>query len=381
MDTVHNAKRVMIISGEVSGDQHGAKLVQQVKQLDPSIQFSGMGGENMRAAGVDIIIDSKNMAVVGAVEVLHHIKDIYHALKTIRKAIKQNPPDLIILIDYPGFNLRIAKTAKKAGVKVLYYISPQIWAWRQSRVKTVKKRVNKMLVIFPFEAEFYREKHVPVEFVGHPLAGEVHATMAKHQAIQKFEMTPYKPIIGILPGSRKGEIKRLLPTLLQAAELLKSRYANAAFILPLASSLSRQDIEPYLKNSSITLNITQGEFYNSLQLCDAAIVTSGTATLETALMGVPMLIVYKAAASTYHILKRIIKIPYIGLCNIVAGRHIVKEFIQHDANAENIANEISEILDNDIYRMQMRYHLQDVKTKLGAETKPSRLGEAVLELL
>lgn len=374
-------KRVLIVSGEASGDQHGAKLVRQVHELDPNVHFLGIGGEHMRNAGVEILVDSKNMAVVGAIEILQHFKEIYHALRTAQKTIKKDHLDLVILIDYPEFNLQVAKAAKKKGVKVLYYISPQVWAWHQSRVKTIRKRVDKMLVVFPFEEEFYRRENVPVEFVGHPLAGQVRPNLSVAAARKLFDLENRKPIIGILPGSRKGEIKRLLPTLLQSAEDLKKYYPEATFVLPLASSLTRADIEPYLKKTTVDIKITEHQFYNTVQICDAAMVTSGTATLETALLGVPMLIVYKAAASTYHIAKRIIKIPYIGLCNIVAGQKIVKELIQHEANPNTISAEIREIIDNEGYRLKMRENLAQVKSKLGAEDKAHRAAKSVLELL
>jgi lipid-A-disaccharide synthase len=376
-----NPKRILIISGEVSGDQHGAKLVSEALKIDPSLRFLGMGGEKMRQAGVDIIVDNKAMAVVGATEVLSHALPIFRAWQTLRKIIKRRLPDLVILIDYPGFNLQIARIAKKAGIKVLYYIGPQVWAWKQHRVHTIKQRVDKMLVVFPFEAALYERAGVPVEFVGHPLAGSVHPNMSKEQARAHFKIDAHAQIIGLLPGSRKGEISRLLPTILQAAQRLKTQYPDMVFILPLAASLTQADIAPYLPAIDLLpLYIIRGHFYDALQLCDAAIVTSGTATLETALLGIPMVIVYKTTALTYFLAKRIIKIPYIGLCNIVAQRLIVKELIQHEANPVNISDEISHILNDRLYRENMQHELLKLKEKLGKGGGSTQAAKAVIAL-
>ncbi len=376
-------KRILIVSGEVSGDQHGAQLVTAALNLDPTIQFLGMGGDKMRQAGVDIRVDNKELAVVGAIEVLSHAWPLLRAWRTLKAIIRHQPPDLVVLIDYPGFNLQIARIAKKSGIKVLYYISPQVWAWKQHRVKIIRKRVDKMLVVFPFEETIYQREGVPVEYVGHPLAGKVQADISAAEARRRFEIPENENarIVGLLPGSRKGEIHRLLPTILQAAEQLKARYPDLLFMLPLASSLTAADLKPYLRSTKLPICIVREQFYNALQLCEAAIVTSGTATLETALLGVPMVIIYKTATITFHIAKRIIKIPYIGLCNIVAGRHIVKELIQHDANPSQIANEISHILDDREYREQMQENLRAVKEKLGAGGGSQQAARALVELL
>lgn len=374
-------KRVLIVSGEASSDHHAAELITEVKKLNPEIHFFGMGGERMQAAGAEIVVDSKQMAVVGAIEILAHIKPIFHAWKTLRHIIKHTPPDLLVLLDYPEFNLQMAKIAKKAGVKVLYYISPQVWAWKQKRVFTIKKRVDKMLVIFPFEEVFYKKAGVPVEFVGHPLAGMVKPDKDKQTMRKNLNISDDKRIIGLLPGSRKGEIKRILPVMLRSAEALKNIHPNLEFLIPLASSLSIEDLAPYLATTDLNLHIVKDDFYNATQLCDAAIVTSGTATLETALLTIPMVIIYKASWSTYQIVKRIIKIPYIGLCNIVAGKPMVKEFIQHEANVENVSQEISRILDDESYREEMLNELKQVKEKLGMPGGSEKAAKALVRLL
>lgn len=375
------AKRVLIISGEASGDHHGAKLVTAVRRFNPDVQFLGMGGEHMRAAGVDIRVDAKEMAVVGAIEIIRHIVPIFRAWRTLTQIIRKQSPDLLVLIDYPTFNLMLAKLAKKRGIKVLYYISPQVWAWHRSRVKTIAQRVDKMLVVFPFEEPLYREQGMAVEYVGHPLAGIVRADKNAATMREEWQIPAQVKVIGLLPGSRQGEIRRLLPTLLTAAAQLQQRYPDAVFVLPLANSLSADDLAPYLAQSNVSVRVIPQQFYNTVQLCDAAIVTSGTATLEVALLGVPMVIVYKTAASTYHIVKRIIQIPHIGLCNIVAGKTVVKELIQHEANPDTIAAEIGHILDDAGYRQQMQQDLQAVKQRLGEGGGTERAARALLEML
>lgn len=374
-------KRVLIISGEASGDHHAAELIKETLNLDPNIHFFGMGGERMRAAGMEMVVDAKDMAVVGAIEILAHIKPIYHAWKTLKRIIKHDSPDLVVLLDYPEFNLQMAKAAKKAGIKVLYYISPQVWAWKQKRVHVIKERVNKMLVIFPFEKVFYQKAGVPVEFVGHPLAGKVKADKNKQTMRQSLKIADDKRIVGLLPGSRKGEIKRLLPVMLQTAKALKQTHPQLEFLIPLASSLTTTDLAPYLAGTDLKIHVVKADFYNATQLCEAAIVTSGTATLETALLTIPMAIIYKASWSTYQIVKRIIKIPYIGLCNIVADKHIVKEFIQDAANVENLCQEVSAILDDSAYRGTMIDELKQVKAKLGVPGGSEKAAYALISLL
>lgn len=374
-------KKILVIAGETSGDQHGAHLVEGIKQLYPQAYFLGIGGEKMRNAGVDVIVDNSKLAVVGGIEVLKHFRHIHNAWKKMRVIISTRSVDLIILIDYPGFNLRLAKIAKKANIKVLYYISPQVWAWKSGRIKTIKKYVDKMLVIFPFEEILYQRANVPVEFVGHPLAGHVHASMDEKKARHFFGINPNTKVIGLLPGSRKGEIERLLPVMIAAAEKIKQYDSQIQFVLPLASSLTQEDINAYLTQHSIDIKIISGHFYDVLQICNAAIVTSGTATLETALMGIPMVIVYKITALTYFLAKKVIKIPYIGLCNIVADKKIVQELIQKQANADAISTEIIKILEDQHYREVMLQNLSAVREKLGKHVSHLKAAEAAVRLL
>ena len=358
-------KRIMIMAGEASGDLHGASLVSEAKKLDPSLEFIGIGGIRMREAGVETLVDAAEMAVVGLVEVVAHFDVIAKAFLRLRNILKNDPPDLLILIDYPDFNLRLAKVARECGVPVLYYISPQVWAWRVGRVKKIARLVDHMAVVFPFEVPFYEKAGVPVTFVGHPLADRVRPEMSRAVAFEAFGLDPDRRTIGLFPGSRKGEVKTLFPTILESARLLKERFPDLQFILPLASSLKLGDIEPLIAASGLDVRVIDGQVYDVMQVCDAIITVSGTVTLEIALMGTPMVIIYRVSPLTYQIGKRLIKVDHIGICNIVAGERVVPELVQHDAELEKITAEIARILTDDAYATEMRNKLALIREKLG----------------
>lgn len=356
----------MIIAGEASGDLHAAKLVQAVRATNPAIQFFGIGGSNMRAAGVETLVDARDMAVVGLVEIWAHRKVIFGALATMRRILKENPPALLILVDYPEFNLRLAKTAKQCGVKVLYYISPQVWAWRQHRVNTIRARVDHMAVVFPFEAVFYQQHQVPVTFVGHPLVAEVKASGDQATLRRQFGVDIDKPVVGLFPGSRHSEIKRLLPIILASAALLQQRYPQIQFLLPIAPTLNQQDLEPYLHGCpALNIHPITERTYDVIHACDAIVTVSGTVTLEIALLGTPMVIINRVAWLTYTVVRRMLKIAHIGLCNIVAERRIVPELIQDEATPENIGAILEKLLFDTPYRQQMITDLATIETKLG----------------
>jgi len=374
-----NKRNIFIVTGEASGDLHAAKLVKDVHKLDPNINFSGMGGINMRNAGVNIIIDFTDLAVMGLFDVLRHLTKFYSAKKIIHKTLLNNPPDLLILIDYSGFNLRLVKKAKQAGIKILYYITPQVWASRQRRIKIIRKYVDQLAVIFPFEVDFYKQFDIPVAFVGHPLANTVQATMDMAFAKQEFTLNSEYKTIGLFPGSRKEEIKRLLPVMLKSAKLLKKAFPNIQFVLALASSLTQNDLAPYLKKSNLDIKIIANQNYDAMQVCDAIIATSGTVTLEIALMNIPMVIIYKISPP-YFPIKLIINVPFIGLCNIIAGKEIVKEFLQQHANPKNISTEITHILNDEIYRNTMIAELKKVKQQLTLKETES-LAQLILKIL
>ena len=371
----------MIVAGEASGDLHGANLVQAARRLDSSLSFFGIGGPRMRDAGVDTLIDASQMAVVGLVEVIAHFNVIGRAYLTLRKIIASDPPDLLVLIDYPDFNLRIARLAKRAGVRVLYYISPQVWAWRVGRVKKIGRVVDRMAVVFPFEVPFYEREGVPVTFVGHPLVDTVHPSMSRAESQALFGLDPVRRTVGLFPGSRTGEISRLLPVILESARLLKKRFPDLQFILPLASTLTMADIAPYLSGSGLEIKVAEGRGYDVMQVCDAIITVSGTVTLEIALVGVPMVIIYRVSPLTYELGKRLIRVDHIGICNIVAGERVVPELIQHDAEPGRIAAEIDRMLTDPEYGAAITTKLSAVREKLGSGGGSSRAARLILEMV
>lgn len=359
------ATRIMIVAGEASGDIYGAELAREAQLLNPGLHFLGIGGKRMHEAGVEILVDSADMAVMGLVEVLKHFGVISSAFFKLKNILQKDPPELLILIDYPGFNLRLAKVAKKAGVKVLYYISPKVWAWKAGRIRTIAATVSRMAVIFPFEVPLYEKAGAPVSFVGHPMLDLVNVSMNREEAAASFHLDPSRKIIGLFPGSRRSEIERILPAIIAAAALLQKRFPDIQFVLPLASTLTEDDINPHLQQSGITPVITRHRIHDLIRACDAIISVSGTVTLEIALIGTPMVIIYKLAPLTYQVAKRVVKIEHIGLCNIVAGRGLVRELIQGQANPEAIAAEITTIITDAAYRTAMTAELATIRGKLG----------------
>lgn len=374
-------KKIFIIAGEASGDLHATKLIHEMQQRDSSVMFSGVGGEGMRKSGAEILIDSAELSVMGFLELIPHLWTIYRALKTVEKCLKQNPPDLLILIDFSGFNLKVAKIAKKLGIKVLYYISPQVWAWRSKRVELIRQYVDMMAVIYPFEFDFYKARNIPVRLIRNPLLDHAVSTLTTSQAREKLNLDINKKTVGLLPGSRRGEIKYLLPLLLGTAEKLHKELTNVQFVLPRASTLKQEDIAPYINQINFPLQIVEQQTQTVLSACDAVIATSGTVTLEAALQKIPMAIVYRLSPITFSIIRHLIKLPYIGLCNIVAEKKVVKEFIQNDANVENVAEEIKAILTDETYAKIVRQQLSTVRQKLEISKDSYNISDIVIEML
>ena len=352
-----NAKRIMIVAGEASGDLHGGNLVQAMHQIDPSLRFYGIGGKKLKAAGVELIADSADMAVVGLTEVVSKLGMILKVMAQLKASLKADRPDLIILIDYPDFNLSLAKAAKKYGVRVFYYISPQVWAWRQGRIGKIKKIVDKMAVILPFEASLYNKAGVDATFVGHPLLDVVRAKYSRAEALRRFGLRQGITTVGILPGSRQSEVVRLLPEMLMAAEIIEKKLSSVQFVLPLADTLETHFVSNIIRQYPIKVKVIPDEIYDVIGCADIAMVASGTATLETALMGTPMIIIYKVSAPSYYVGKMVINVDHIGLVNIMAGKTIVPELIQGAAIPEAIAAEVIDILTN-------RERMDDIKTEL-----------------
>ena len=365
MSKINNIKNIVIVAGEASGDAHAARLITELRKLDSSVAVRGMGGDNLRAAGVDIFIDMTELAVVGLVEVLMKYNFIKGELEKLKHNIAANPPDLLILVDYQEFNQRLAAYAKSIGIKVLFYIGPQVWAWRPKRVYKMAEIVDHLAVILPFEKKLYENADVAVTFTGHPLTDEVVADKTCQQARAQLAIQD-KTTLGLFPGSRSGEIKRVLPILLKTAKLIQQAKPDLQFLLPVASTVKVEDLASYdsmIKELAIIKS--KEPFYDVIQSCDVILTASGTAVLEIGLLEVPMVIVYKIAGLSHFILKQIVSIKHLGLVNIIPGKEIVKEFIQQKAIPEDIAEEALRLLDDKKYYDNMRHELSLIRPQLG----------------
>ncbi len=376
-----SGKTVFIIAGEASGDLHGANLVQEIRRQDPAISFFGVGSRRMKEAGVHLVADASEISVVGLTEVLLHIRDIYRVQQRIKHFLHEKRPDLLILIDFPDFNIMVGKKAKKLGIPVLYYISPQVWAWRKGRVKTIAALVKAIVVAFPFEVAIYKKAGADVRFVGHPLTDVVKSPYSQAEAKAQFGLAAGKRTIAVLPGSRKSEIGYLLPDMLRAAQILSQRFRDLQFILPLAPTLSGDFLRPFIRNSPVPITLVDGRVYDVLRASDAALVASGTATLETGLMAVPMVIAYRVSALSYFIGIRIVDVEHIGLVNIVAGKRLVPELVQQEATPQNMADALSDLLmDRERYD-RVKSELTGIRAQLGEAGANARVAAVVLEIM
>jgi lipid-A-disaccharide synthase len=353
----------------------------ELKEHQPNIKGIGMGGAKMAQAGIDIRYDSSAIAVNGVVEVIKHYGEILRALKSMQRLLLAERPDLLVCVDYKEFNFKLARFAKRNGIKVLFYVSPQVWAWRPGRVKEYGAVIDMMAVIFPFEAPYYEAERVPVRYVGHPSVDKVHPQRSKEDDLRIFGLENTKPVVGILPGSRRNEIERMLPMMLAAAHQLQNRFPGIHFLLPQADSIPDALLDNYLRPARLMITVIKHKPYDAIQCCDAIMTTSGTASLEIALLGVPMVIAYKLSPLTYWLGRLLVKTPYIGLPNIMLGKLAVKELIQHDASAENMATEISRILKDEPYTEQIRQDLLQAKQQLGEGGGSKNMALLALEML
>ncbi len=374
-------KKIMIMSGEASGDLHGANLAREIQKQDPSIALYGVGSARMKEAGVQILADASEISVVGLTEVLTHISAIRRVYVTLKKFLRHERPDLLVLIDFPDFNMLLGKAAKKIGIPVLYYISPQVWAWRKGRIKKIADLVKAIIVVFPFEVQLYEKERIDVRFVGHPLMDVVKSDLTKKEARNDLGIDVDRRTVALLPGSRKSEIIHLLPDMLSAARILSSRFPDLQFILPLAPTLDREFVLSFTDQAGVLLRIVEGRAYDVLKASDTALVASGTATLETGLMGVPMVIMYRVSPLTYFIGKRFIDVDHVGLVNIVAGKRIVPELIQDEVTPGKIADAVTSMLTDKAYYMRICEDLTEVKTRLGEPGASRRAALVVRELL
>jgi lipid-A-disaccharide synthase len=358
-------RNILIVTGEASGDLYGAQVVEALRQIDPGLAFHGVGGSHMRAASVRLLADVAELGVIGLAEVLGKLGRIRALFRDLRRFLETGCPSLVILIDYPGFNLRFAREARRAGIPVLYYISPKVWAWGAGRVRTIRETVDRMAVIFPFEVPLYEEAGVNVIYVGHPLLDIVHADGEAPEIRRRLGLDPERRTVAILPGSRQGEVDRLLAPMLGAADILRRRIPDLQFLLPLAETLPEEPVRRQIAESGVPVRIVHRDTYNALAASDAAVVASGTATLETALLGVPMAIVYRISPLTYPLARLVVRIDHIGLPNIIAGRTIVPELIQGDASPERIAGEVLPLLTEESRKAAMQAAFREVRQKLG----------------
>lgn len=366
---------IVIIAGEASGDHYASRLILQLKQILPNVKITGIGGTQMQEAGATLISDLAQYGVTGIWEVLRHIRRIKAAFQAMQSHLTHCKPDLLLLIDYPGFNLRLAKFAKqKLHIPIIYYISPQIWAWKANRIHTIKKNIDHMAVIFPFEKTLYQEAQVPVSFVGHPLL----ETLTPPTHTPQFPQN--KRLIALLPGSRRHEIEKHMPILHETALLLLKKYPNIHFIIPVAHTVEKNIINDYLIKSPLNFTLVDGNLSESIPYCEAAIVASGTASLECALFEIPMCIIYKAAWISYLLASQVIQVRYLGLCNILENAMIVPEFLQYDCSPHEIAKTTCQILDDPSYRQKIILKLQAMKNKLSHEASDGTLIGLILSL-
>ncbi|MGZ3558310.1 MAG: lipid-A-disaccharide synthase [Thermodesulfobacteriota bacterium] len=375
------SKKILLVAGEVSGDLHGSHLVDALQRIEPGIQFFGVGGEGLERRGMKLLYPAQSLSVVGITEVLVKLRTILRALRGLKGSLEKEKPDLILLIDFPEFNLRLAKIAHRRGIPVVYYISPQIWAWRPRRIKLIARVVKKMIVLFPFEVPLYESAGVDVEWVGHPLLDTVKPALSKEKAFQEFGLDPKRRTVGLLPGSRIHEVERLFPPLLASAHLLQKEIPDLQFVIPLAPGISRTILSSHMKNISFPLKVVEGFTYDVMNLSELLIMASGTATLEGAILGKPMIIVYKVSLPSYWVGRALIRVDHIGLVNLVAEREIVPELIQKDVNPERIADEASRILRDPILSRKMAESMDAVRQKLGEPGAAQRAAQIVASLL
>jgi lipid-A-disaccharide synthase len=374
-------QRLLLVAGEASGDLHGGNLARALLAQQPTLQLLGVGGRRMREAGVELLFDIRDLAVVGAVEALHSLRTLWTVYHTLLNEVERTPVAAVLLIDFPGFNLKLAKAMAQRGIPVLYYIAPQVWAWHPGRVKKIRRWVRKLFVILPFEAALYHEAGIDAEFVGHPLLDLVPTSSTKADACTRCGLDPAAPVVGILPGSRRSELQYLLRPMLDAAAQIYARVTTAQFILPLAETLQPADVQEALETAPLPVRLVQRQTYEVMQAADVLLAASGTATLEAALIGTPMVIVYKAHLLTYLLARLVMRVSSIGLPNVIAGRAIVPELWQYHVTAENMAAQALALLTRPEHAKAMRTELATLRSQLGSPGVPERVASGILRYL
>ena len=376
-----NNPKIMLVAGEASGDQHAARLVQAIRDRLPQAEFFGIGGEALAHQGMRLACHAEDLAVIGLTEVFHKIPTIWRALQALWRYLRDERPDLVILVDFPDFNFLVLRLARRFRVPVMYYISPQVWAWRRGRVKTIARLVNRMVVIFPFEEEFYRQHGVAVTYVGHPLLETLPALPPRLQLRERFGIQTDELAVALLPGSRSGEISQLLPDMLASAAQLREQLPQCRFLLPLAATAPPALVEQLISPAKIPVAIYQGQTYEILAAADIALVASGTATLETALLGTPMVIIYRVASLTFAVARLLVRVPNIGMANLLAEEELFPELIQGDVTPARITAAVLQIIRDPDHLARISAGLKRIRHRLGGPGASARAASVALELL
>lgn len=368
----------MMSAGEASGDMHAASVAAEIKRIRPDAEIFGMGGELMKKSGVRIIYDIENLGIIGVVEVIKHIPFFFRLRDLLRQAMIDEKPDVLVCVDYPGFNMKIAHVAKTLGIPVVYYIAPTIWAWNKGRAKNIVRDVAQVASIFPFEAKAYKEAGAHVTFVGHPLADTVKPSMSFEEALDYFHGNQEARRILLMPGSRKNEVTGLFPLMLEAAENL-SKKENCQFFIPRASTIPKEFLLSFMGNRNISFEITEGHQYDLMQICDVCVASSGTATLETALMELPTVLVYKLAPLTWFLANLLVHVKYAGLPNLLMGREVTPELLQDRATAGNVTEILQKWLTDESARQENISEIRKVREALGSGGAVNRTAKLILE--
>ena len=371
--------KILISAGEASGDIHAAAVTAALKRIDSTTEVFGMGGDELRAAGGEVLFDIKDHGVMGFVEVIKKLPDLFKLRREFARVMDERKPDCLVVVDYPGFNMKLAKLAHDKGIPVVAYIAPSAWAWNKGRAKNVAKIVDKVACIFPFEYDVYKEAGAPVEFVGHPLVDIVHPTMERAEAEAWVGKEPGRPLVLLMPGSRLMEIERMLDVILEGAKLLQKQMPQVQFAMPRAGTIPLEMLQSKIQTSGLEVKITEGHNYDLFSVADLALATSGTVTLEAAMCGLPSVILYRTSAITAFIARRVINIPNIGLPNIVAGRQILPELLQEELTPAKLAATAVELLAPE-RRPQLEANLAYMKERLGEPGAVNRVAQLILRI-
>jgi lipid-A-disaccharide synthase len=373
-------REIMLVVGEASGDTHGARFVEAVHRRDSQVKVYGVAGEQLGRCAFEPLLSVAQLTGMGLVELAGNLRNIWRAYGLLKRTLKERRPNLLVLIDFPEFNLRLARCAKSLGVPVLYYVSPQIWAWRKNRVKQIARWVDRMAVIFPFEADFYEGYGVNVTFVGHPLLDIVKPNTGRREILAKLGLDPMRPVIALLPGSRRSEVTRHLPAMTEAAVEL-SQVRGAQFFCVRAGTINEAELRSSLDRTGVSMPIVEDDRYSAIHASDVAWTASGTATVEIALLGRPMIIMYRLSWLTYLIARGLVRVDHIGMVNLIAGQRLMPELIQHEVNRERIVAETKILLDDPTTRARITEELSKIRQRLGAPGAAERVAELAFSMM